>query len=72
MSAPVRLSIGFNGGQVLAVRVQSDALAALLSAVGGDARVHELALEDGSVTLDLRQIAYVRVESDEPRVGFGA
>ncbi|HEX4033108.1 MAG TPA: hypothetical protein VHX66_01580 [Solirubrobacteraceae bacterium] len=68
----VRASIGFNGGQVLAVRVQGDALASLRAAVGGDTRVFELALEDGSVTLDLRQIAYVRVESDDQRVGFGA
>ena len=68
----IRASIGFNGGQVLAVRVRGEALGALRSALGGDARLYELELEDGSVTLDLRQIAYVRVDSDEPRVGFGA
>lgn len=68
----VRASIGFNGGQVLAVRVRSDALATLRAALGSEARVYELKLEDGSVTLDLRQVAYVRVDSDELRVGFGA
>jgi hypothetical protein len=68
----IRASIGFNGGQVLSVRVGADALASLREAVGGETRVFELDLEDGSVTLDLRQVAYVRVDSDEPRVGFGA
>jgi hypothetical protein len=68
----IRVSIGFNGGQVLAVRVHSDALASLRAAFGGDTRVLELALEDGSVTLDLREIAYVRVDADDQRVGFGA
>ena len=75
MSTPerhIRVSIGFNGGQVLAVRMHSDALASLRAALGGDVRMIELALEDGSVTLDLRQIAYVRVDSDDQRVGFGA
>jgi hypothetical protein len=35
-------------------------------------RWFELALEDGLVQVDLTQVAYVRVDSDEPRVGFGA
>jgi hypothetical protein len=67
-----RASIGFAGGQVLAVRVDNDALETLRKALDGDRRLHELALEDGSVTIDLAQVAYVRVDSDEPRVGFGA
>ncbi|HEY1776555.1 MAG TPA: hypothetical protein VGG41_10400 [Solirubrobacteraceae bacterium] len=71
MSA-VRASIGFSGGQVLSVRVDSDALVALREALGGDQRLYDLALEDGSVAIDLTQVAYVRVDSDEPRVGFGA
>lgn len=68
----VRASIGFSGGQVLPVRVDSEALDELRAALGGDRRVFELALEDGAVTIDLVQVAYVRVDSDEPRVGFGA
>jgi hypothetical protein len=68
----LRVSIGFAGGQVLAVRVPAEAFEALSAALAGRAGWHELALEDGSVRLDLAQIAYVRVDSDEPRVGFGA
>ena len=67
-----KVSIGFAGGQVLAVRVAPEALKRLIEALGGDRRWVELALEDGSVQIDLPQVAYVRVDSDEPRVGFGA
>jgi hypothetical protein len=67
-----RVSIGFLGGQVLAVRVNTEALAHLRKSLAGEIRAYDLELDDGSVTLDLAQVAYVRVESDEPRVGFGA
>jgi hypothetical protein len=67
-----RASIGFAGGQVLAVRVDTEYLETLRKALAGDRRLHDLVLEDGSVTIDLAQVAYVRVDSDEPRVGFGA
>ena len=68
----LKVSIGFAGGQVLPVRVTPEALERLNVALGGERGWHELALEDGAVRLDLGQVAYVRVDSDEPRVGFGA
>jgi len=68
----LRVSIGFTGGQVLAVRVPAEAFDGLSAALESREAWHELALEDGSVRLDLAQVAYVRVDSDEPRVGFGA
>jgi hypothetical protein len=68
----IKISLGFAGGQVLAVRVTGEALAGLDAALGSAERWFELALEDGSVRIDLVQVAYVRVDSDEPRVGFGA
>ena len=67
-----KVSIGFAGGQVLAVRVASDSLERLGAALADSRGWHELAIDDGSVRLDLAQVAYVRVDSDEPRVGFGA
>jgi len=68
-----RASIGFAGGQVLAVRVSTAALGTLREALRGErSYLFELELEDGSVTIDLAQVAYLRVDSDEPRVGFGA
>jgi hypothetical protein len=66
-----KASIGFAGGQVLAVRVAAPALEQLGAALAGERGWFELEVEDGSVRLDLAQVAYVRVDSDEPRVGFG-
>ena len=66
-----RVSVGFEGGQVLEVRIQDDQLKRLHKAVGGDGW-HELSAEDGDVVLDLAKVVYVRTESDEHRVGFGS
>ena len=68
----VKISIGFAGGQVLAARVAAAALEELNIALVSGGGWYQLALEDGTVRLDLGQVAYVRVDSDEPRVGFGA
>jgi len=67
-----KVSIGFVGGQVLAARVAREELESLRKALGAGPGWHELTCEDGVVRLDLAQVAYFRVDSDEPRVGFGA
>jgi hypothetical protein len=67
-----KVSIGFAGGQVLSTRVAAAPLESLVNALGGGPGWHVLECEDGTVRLDLAQVAYVRVDSDEPRVGFGA
>ncbi len=66
-----RISIGFQGGQVLALRVEDGQLKALNAALGGGGW-HELDSDEGPVRLDLAQVVYVRSESDELRVGFSA
>jgi len=66
-----RISIGFQGGQVLALRVSDEQLGALQKELGGGGW-HEIDSEEGPVRLDLAQVIYVRSESDELRVGFGA
>ena len=68
----IRVDIGFQGGQSLAVRVAEEPLKALTAALAdeGSARWHELKTEDSDVSLDLSQIVYVRVETEEHRVGF--
>ncbi len=65
-----RISVGFQGGQVLAARVTPDDLEELRRALesGG---WHELQTEEGTVALNLGQVVYVNVDSDEHRVGFG-
>ena len=68
-----RVAIGFQGGQVLALRVPDEQLAALNKAlVAESAGWHDLDSDEGPVRLDLSQVVYVRAESDELRVGFGA
>jgi hypothetical protein len=67
-----RAAIGFQGGQVLSLRISEDNLAQLRSALSeGDGRGwREVEATDGAVVLDLEQVVYLRVESDESRVGF--
>ena len=70
MTSSARLSIGFQGGQVLAVRLSEEQLKDLEKALGGQGW-HEIQSEDGPVRLDLGQVVYVTSEAAEPRVGFG-
>ena len=70
-SATRRIGIGFQGGQVLALRVTDEQLKALNKALGTDGW-HEIDSDEGPVRLDLAQVVYVRSESDDLRVGFGA
>ncbi len=66
-----RGGVGFQGGQVLSIRVAEDELEKLRSALReGRERWHELAAADGAVLIDLGQVVYLRVDSDEHRVGF--
>jgi hypothetical protein len=68
-SGKQQISIGFQGGQVLSLRVGDDQLKALLKALG-DNGWHELLSDEGPVRLDLGQVVYVRSESSDLRVGF--
>jgi hypothetical protein len=68
-SSKQQISIGFQGGQVLALRVADEQLKSLNKALG-NVGWHELVSEEGPVRLDLGQIVYVRSENDELSVGF--
>jgi hypothetical protein len=66
-----RVTIGFSSPQMLALRMQDDALDALLQALkAGD--WHDLTVDDGTIRLNLGEVVYVRTERDEHRVGFGS
>ena len=66
-----RGAVGFQGGQVLSIRVAEAELEKLRGALReGKERWHELAAADGAVLVDLGQVVYLRVDSDEHRVGF--
>jgi hypothetical protein len=65
-----RVTVGFQGGQVLALKLTDEALKVFNEALG-TAGWHQLDSEDGPVRVDLAQIVYVGADSDELRVGFG-
>ncbi len=68
---PQRISIGFEGGQVLSARVPLAQLANLRKALGTQGW-HELEADDGTVALDLEKVVYVLVDHEGQRVGFGS
>lgn len=71
MTAPHRrASVGFQGGQVLSLRVTEEQLETLYRALG-DGGWHELETEDGPVRIYLGQVVYVRLDEGDQRVGFG-
>jgi hypothetical protein len=65
-----RVEIGFEGGQVASVRLAEGDLADLRKQLekGG---WYDLPTEDGTITLHLGKIAFLRVASASSRVGFG-
>ncbi|MGN6558219.1 MAG: hypothetical protein ACTHLH_09445 [Solirubrobacterales bacterium] len=71
MAEAQRIEIGFEGGQVIATRL-SDADLKDLRARLEQGGWYDLPTEDGTIALYLGKVAFVRVESGEHRVGFGA
>jgi hypothetical protein len=67
-----RVGVGFkSSGQVLSLRLSEEALTALREAVQADrGGWQEVEATDGAVLIDLGEVAYLRVESGEHRVGF--
>jgi hypothetical protein len=69
---PRRVDVGFSGGQVLALRMARDPYQMLRKALedDGSERWHVVETEDSDVTLDLSQVVYVRLDTEQHRVGF--
>jgi hypothetical protein len=66
-----RTALGFQGGQVLSLRLSEDALSSLRNTLKeGKERWIEVEASDGAVLVDVGQIVYLRVESDDHRIGF--
>jgi len=64
-----RVTIGYFGGG-LSLRMEAEELDKLLQSLAGG-EWHDIAVEDGSVRVNLATVVYVRTERDEHRVGFG-
>jgi hypothetical protein len=71
MAEAQRVEIGFEGGQVVQVRIGDDELKALRKQVekGG---WHDIETEDGVLAVYLGKVSFLRVESGEHRVGFSS
>jgi hypothetical protein len=67
-----RVDVGFAGGQMLALRMAQEPYDALRTALEDDsaARWHMVRTEDSDVTVDLSQIVYVRLDTEQHKVGF--
>ena len=65
-----QVDIGFTGGQVLGLRLEKSAYDGLKKAIDGEKRFYDLDAGDSTVTLDLSQIVYLRVDTEDHRVGF--
>ena len=70
MADAQRVEIGFEGGQVVTARLAEDDLKELrkLLEKGG---WHDLHTEDGVISLYLGKVSFIRIASNEHRVGFG-
>ncbi len=71
MADAQRVEIGFEGGQVISVRLTEGDLKDLRKQLeeGG---WHDLQTEDGVVAVYLDKVAFLRIESGAHRVGFGS
>ena len=67
-----RVDIGFQGGQVLALRITSEEYKSLRKALDDErsSRWHEVKTQDSEVSIDLAQVLYIRLDTEDHKVGF--
>ena len=70
MSDLRRLDVGFQGGQNLTVRLQEEAYDGLRGALDDGPRWYTLVTEDSEVAIDLSQVVFVRLDTEQHKVGF--
>lgn len=72
MADRTRIEIVFDGGQAMAVLVPPETAEALEQALqSGSHDAFSLEAEDGSYTVALKRVVYVKRFARESRVGFG-
>lgn len=68
---PKRIALGFHAGGALSLRIEAEPLAELQRMLTENETVfREIQTADGPVLVNLGQVIYLRVESDEQRIGF--
>ncbi|CAA9488772.1 MAG: hypothetical protein AVDCRST_MAG17-647 [uncultured Solirubrobacterales bacterium] len=66
-----RVDVGFSGGQVLSLRMPDAAYRSLSDEVrSGSQGWHQVEAEDSDVSVNLGQVVYVRLDTEQQRVGF--
>ena len=70
MASLHKIEIGFEGGQVVPVRLDEAELNGLRSALQKSDGSHELNYEEGTLILDLGKVIFVRITSNATKVGF--
>jgi hypothetical protein len=71
MAAAARVSIGFSGGQVVELKITDAKLKELRKALDKADGWADVDTEDGVVSLDLRQVVFVRGAATAQSIGFG-
>ena len=68
---PRRIALGFHAGGALSLRLAQEKLVDLQRLLtSGESGFKEIQAEDGAVLVNLSQVIYLRVESDEHKIGF--
>ena len=65
-----RIEIGFDGGQVVSVRLDDAARDELRSAVERGDGWHDLSTDEGTFALDLAKVVFVRAAGGSHSIGF--
>ena len=65
-----RIEIGFDGGQVVSVRLDEEGLRNLREAVDRGSGWHDVQTEEGTFSLDLGKLVFVRGAGGSHSVGF--
>jgi len=71
MAAAERVSIGFSGGQVVEVKIAGDTLGKLRKELDKADGWFDLETDEGNVSLDLRQVVFLRSAAAPHGIGFG-
>lgn len=70
MSESKRVEIGFDGGQVLAARLDADALNELQNALRGEGGWYQLGIEEGELAIDVGKVVFLRSATNAKGIGF--
>lgn len=70
MAGAEKVSIGFSGGQVVELKMEGAKLSELRKALDTAEGWFDLETDDGNVSLDLRQVVFLRSAAAPHGIGF--